>query len=67
MTLTPEQTDAPGIDWTVDYDVLDPTFVANPYPFFDELRQVCPVPHTERWGGSWMPTTCCTSARARWA
>jgi len=45
------------IDWAKDYDVLDPGFVADPYPIFDELRAKCPVPHTERWGGSWMPTT----------
>jgi len=62
MTMTPEHTaagtiEAGTIDWTTDYDVLDAEFVANPYPFFDDLRQQCPVPHSNRWGGSWMPTT----------
>src|SRR4051812_10287304 len=57
MTLTPEHTDPRSIDWATDFDVLNPAFVKDPYPFFDELRGRCPVPHTDRWGGSWMPTT----------
>ncbi len=41
--------------WATDYDVMDHDYVVNPYPIWDELRQTCPVPHTERYGGSWMP------------
>lgn len=41
--------------WATDYDVMDHDYVVNPYPIWDELRQSCPVPHTERYGGSWMP------------
>jgi cytochrome P450 len=44
-----------GRDWAHDYDVLDPDFVRDPYPVLRELRAKCPVAHTERWGGSWMP------------
>ncbi|CAN5553978.1 cytochrome P450 [soil metagenome] len=44
----------PGRDLE-DYDIFDPAYVAEPWPTWDELRQECPVPHTERWGGSWMP------------
>ncbi len=43
-------------DWAEDYDIFDAGFVRDPYPVFDELRQHQPVAHTERWGGSWMPT-----------
>ncbi|MFM2183441.1 MAG: hypothetical protein RJB61_1735 [Actinomycetota bacterium] len=47
----------PVSDWATDYDVLDPGYVANPFPVWDDLRGRCPVAHTPRWGGSWMPTT----------
>ena len=46
----------PVTDWATDYDVFDPAFVEDPYPIWRELRGRCPVPHTERIGGSWMPT-----------
>jgi cytochrome P450 len=46
----------PTPNWADDYDIFDPRYVADPFPIWDELRQTCPVPHTERWGGSWMPT-----------
>ncbi len=47
----------PVRDWTVDYDIFDADFVRDPYPVWQGLRNECPVPHTERWGGSHMPTT----------
>jgi hypothetical protein len=43
-------------DWATDYDVLDPGYVVAPYGVWDELRSACPVAHTERWGGSFLPT-----------
>ena len=46
----------PVLDWTTDYDIFDPGYVRDPAPVWDELRGECPVAHTERWGGSWMPT-----------
>jgi cytochrome P450 len=46
----------PVTDWTSDYDILDSEYVTNPYPVWDDLRQQCPVAHSTRWGGSWMPT-----------
>ena len=51
MTKTP-----PVDDWATDYDLFDEDYVKNPAPVWDELRQKCPIAHTERWGGSWMPT-----------
>jgi cytochrome P450 len=53
-TATPST--RPVADWATDYDVLDPGYVTRPYEVWADLRQSCPVAHTERWGGSWMPT-----------
>jgi cytochrome P450 len=46
----------PVEDWARDYDLFDPRFVADPYPIWQDLRAACPVAHSDRWGGSWMPT-----------
>ena len=43
-------------DWKTDYDIFDPAYIKNPYPVWDDLREECPIAHSERWGGSWMPT-----------
>ncbi len=43
-------------DWATDFDVLDPLFASDPAPVYAELRGTCPVAHTDRWGGAWMPT-----------
>jgi hypothetical protein len=47
----------PVDDWTSDFDVLDGAYVRNPFPRWDELRQVCPIAHTNRRGSVWLPTT----------
>ncbi|MDQ3384972.1 MAG: cytochrome P450 [Actinomycetota bacterium] len=54
MTTTDPST--PVSSWADDYDIFDHDYVANPFPVWDELRQTCPVAHSDRWGGSWMPT-----------
>ena len=48
----------PVKDWTTDYDIFDPDYVKNPFPVWDEIRSdgKCPVAHSERYMGSWMPT-----------
>ncbi|MEX0800720.1 MAG: cytochrome P450 [Dehalococcoidia bacterium] len=46
----------PVSDWADDYNIFDPEYIRNPFPVWDDLRGRCPVAHTERWGGSWMPT-----------
>ena len=43
-------------DWAHDYDIFDRDYIKDPFPVWDELREKCPIAHTERWGGSWMPT-----------
>ncbi len=46
----------PVKDWTKDYDIFAKSYITDPFPVWDELREKCPVSHTDRWGGSWMPT-----------
>jgi cytochrome P450 len=45
------------IDPHTDFDIFDPEFIVDPYPVIDEIRESTrPIAHTERWGGSWLPT-----------
>jgi cytochrome P450 len=46
----------PVSDWATDFSHLDPQWTADPYPIHDDLRQRCPIAHTERFGGAWLPT-----------
>ncbi len=52
MTTTP-----PVNDWATDYDIFDESYVKDPVPVWNDLRGKCPIAHTERWGGSWLPTS----------
>ena len=42
--------------WATDFDVLDPEYVENPFEIWDELRQSCPIAHTNKRGSNWLPT-----------
>ena len=44
-------------DWGEDFDIFDPQYVRDPYPIWEDLRGQCPVAHSGRWGGSYLPTT----------
>jgi cytochrome P450 len=46
----------PVSDWAADFSHLDPEWTADPYPIQDDLRQRCPIAHTRRFGGAWLPT-----------
>ena len=46
----------PVNDWATDFDHLDPRWVNDPYPIWEELRGTCPVAHTERYMGVYFPT-----------
>jgi cytochrome P450 len=46
----------PVTDWTSDWDFLDPRWIEDPFPIWDELRQHCPIAHTERFDGVYLPT-----------
>ncbi|MDQ1706279.1 MAG: hypothetical protein QOF18_2645 [Frankiaceae bacterium] len=43
-------------DWAKDFDHTDEVWAADPYAIWDELRSTCPVAHSERYGGVWLPT-----------
>jgi hypothetical protein len=47
----------PVLDFSTDWDHTDPQWVNDPYPIWDDLRERCPVAHTDRYGGGWFPTT----------
>jgi len=47
----------PVRDFATDFDHIDPAWVADPYPIWDDLRERCPVAHSERYGGVWLPVT----------
>jgi cytochrome P450 len=46
----------PVEDWATDFDHTDDAWAADPYPIWAELRETCPIAHTERYGGVWLPT-----------
>ena len=46
----------PVQDWTTDYDIRDDAYVEDPVPIWAEMREKCPIAHTDRLGGSWNPT-----------
>ncbi len=47
----------PVDDFATDWDHADPQWVHDPYPIWEDLRDRCPVAHTERYGGAWFPAT----------
>ncbi len=46
----------PVSDWASDFSLFEPEWAADPYSIQDDLRQRCPIAHTERFGGAWLPT-----------
>jgi cytochrome P450 len=47
----------PVADWASDFSHLEEEWADDPYPIQDDLRQRCPIAHTDRFGGGWLPTT----------
>ena len=45
----------PVADWASDFSHLEPEWAADPYPIQDDLRERCPIAHTGRFGGGWLP------------
>jgi cytochrome P450 len=39
-----------------DFDHLDPDWIADPYPIWDEMRQNCPIAHTDKFNGVYFPS-----------
>lgn len=47
----------PVKDWATDFDHTDPRWVNDPFPIWDQLRQRCPVAHSERFeDGAYFPS-----------
>lgn len=46
----------PVEDWAIDFDHTDDAWAADPFPIWEELRRTCPVAHSDRYGGVWLPT-----------
>jgi hypothetical protein len=47
----------PVDDFATDWDHTDPQWVNDPYAIWEDLRERCPIAHTDRYGGAWFPTT----------
>jgi cytochrome P450 len=45
----------PVTDWATDFDPLDPRWIQDPYAVIQEMRQKCPIAHTDRFLGVYMP------------
>jgi hypothetical protein len=50
------RTDAAQSDLDSDFDHLDPAWIADPFPIWDEMRQNCPVAYTARFDGVYFPS-----------
>src|SRR5262252_7175616 len=46
----------PVADWATDFSHMEPEWYDDPYPIQDDLRERCPIAHTGRFGGGWLPT-----------
>lgn len=48
----------PVTDWATDFDHTDEAWARDPFPIWDALRAEdgCPVAHSDRYGGVWLPT-----------
>jgi len=47
---------APVSDWTTDFDIFDREYTKDPGPIWKDLRERCPMAHSDRFGGMWMAT-----------
>jgi cytochrome P450 len=46
----------PVTNWASDFDHLDPRWVTDPFPIWDDMRKTCPIAHTERFQGVYFPS-----------
>lgn len=47
----------PVSDFATDFDHTDEVWKRDFYSILEQLRTTCPVAHSERYGGAWLPTT----------
>ena len=46
---------APIRSWETDFDHGHPDYAARAPEIWDELRDTCPIAHSDRYGGTWLP------------
>jgi cytochrome P450 len=46
----------PVADWATDFSHLEPEYAARAPEVWADLRGRCPIAHTDRFGGAWLPT-----------
>lgn len=44
-------------DWFNDFDHANAAYNENAHALWDQMREQCPVAHTNRYGGVWLPVT----------
>ncbi|WP_228389222.1 cytochrome P450 [Cumulibacter manganitolerans] len=54
--MYPSSHGIPVADWATDFDHADPEYNKHAHEIWDDLRERCPVAHSERYGGTWLPT-----------
>jgi cytochrome P450 len=47
----------PVSDWATDFDHVEPEYNRRAEEIWSDLRERCPIAHTERYGGTWLPVT----------
>jgi cytochrome P450 len=45
----------PVTDWATDFDHADPEYNPNAHEIWADLRERCPIAHTDRYHGAWLP------------
>jgi cytochrome P450 len=50
-----DTTRPPVTDWATDFDHTHPDYAQRAPEIWEELREQCPVAHTDRFGGAWLP------------
>ncbi len=56
MTIVEPPADSSVTDWATDFDHTDEAYAAAAPEIWDDLRERCPVAHSDRFGGTWLPT-----------
>jgi cytochrome P450 len=46
----------PVSDWATDFSHVEREYAEGAIEIWDDLRQRCPIAHTDRFGGAWLPT-----------
>jgi cytochrome P450 len=54
--MTDVATDASSRDWATEFDHTKDDYAAAAPQIWDELRETCPVAHSDAHGGVWLPT-----------